>query len=125
MSKIEKQYDLKWFWGIIDLVQGDRDELKTILNNFTREELEQFQDHFIDLSAELQDEPYTAYMEPSEDGVEEISHLIVSRGKKYYDSILSKPENAPRSAEGKHEEILYGIANEVYFFKFEEKMDRY
>jgi hypothetical protein len=125
MSKTEKQYDEKWFWGIIDLVQGDRDELKTILNNFTREELEQFQDHFIDLSAELQDEPYTDYMEPSEDGVEDISHWIVSRGKKYYDGIVSKPENAPRSVEGKSEEILYGVANEVYFSKFRETMDQY
>ena len=64
MSKTEKQYDEKWFWEIIDLVQGDRDELRTILNNFTRDELEQFHDHFIDLAVELQDEPYTDYMEP-------------------------------------------------------------
>lgn len=81
MNYMDKQYDENWFWSIIDLVQGDRAELKTLLNNFTREEIGQFQDHFIEFSVELQDEPFTDYMEESEDGMEDISHWIVSRGK--------------------------------------------
>jgi|SRR5579859_904037 len=125
MSKTTKSYDEQWFWGIIGLVQRDRAELKKILEGFTREEIEQFQDHFVEFSADLQYEPYTDYMEKSEDGVEDVAHWIVSGGKKFYEDVLEKPEMAPHTVWGKNNENLYGVADEVYMAKFNETMDIY
>jgi|GEM_PF-367757 len=65
-------------WSIIELVERDRGELKKVLEGFTRKELEHFQDHFVEFSADLREEPYTQYMEKSEDGVEDVAHWVVS-----------------------------------------------
>lgn len=120
-----KKNDEKWFWSIIDLVQRNRAELKTILSNFTKEEIYAFQDHFVEMSTEFQDEPYTDYMESSEDGQEDVAHWVVSGGKKYYEQILEEPSKIPHTVEGKNDGNLYGIASEVYYGKFQEELDIY
>jgi hypothetical protein len=120
-----KKYDEKWFWAIIGLVQRDRSELKKILEGFTREEIEHFQDIFVEFAVELKDEPYTDYMESSEDGIEDVANWIVSGGKMFYEQVLKKPELAPRSVWGKNEENLYGVADEVFYDKFNESMGIY
>lgn len=120
-----KKYDERWFWSIIELVQRDRNELRSILSNFTRDEIEAFQDHFVELSAELQYQPYTDHMEESEDGVEDVAHWVVSGGRKYYEEVLNKPEKIPWTVEGMNDGNLYGVANEVYYDKFQENMDIY
>lgn len=122
---IQIKYDEQWFWSIIALVERDRGELKKILEGFTREELEHFQDHFVEFSADLREEPYTQYMEKSEDGVEDVAHWVVSGGKKLYEEVLNKPELSPHTVWGKAAENLYGVADQVYFSKFNEEMDIY
>jgi Protein of unknown function (DUF4240) len=115
----------KWFWEIIEYAQSERPKLKEVLSSFEKDDLISFQEFFIDFSAELQDTPFVNNMEKSEDGVEDIAHWIVSKGKKYYESIMAEPKKVPYSVEGKSEEILYGVANEVYFSKFNETLDIY
>ena len=122
---IKKEKNEEWFWEQISSSQSDRVKLKEVLSSFDKEDIISFQEFFVDLSSELQDTPFIGYMEESEDGVEDIAHWIVSKGKQFYENILREPDKTPYSVEGRSEEILYGIANEVYFSKFDATLDIY
>jgi hypothetical protein len=71
----------------------------------------------------LQDEPFLDYIEESEDGIEDVSYLVVSRGKKYYAEILNNPEKIPSTAENCV--TLFGIADEICIEKFGESTGGY
>ncbi|SKA37492.1 Protein of unknown function [Chitinophaga eiseniae] len=109
-----------WFWGIISHAKEDRNTLKETLSAMAKDDILRFQEQFVDAAAELQDEPFTDYMEESEDGIEDISHWIVSKGKAFYAEIIHHPENTPHSVTGNTERILYGVADEVCLDKFGE-----
>jgi len=113
------------FWSIIARAALDREKLKDILGTFTKEELIRFQEEFVDASVELQGEPYTDYMEESEDGMEDIANWIVSNGKDFYFSILESPKNTPISVNAHIHQILYGIADEVCMEKYGESTGIY
>ena len=81
--------ELKSFWSVIEQSQNNVNRLQTILENYTKEELIKFQEIFVELSAELKDEPYIDYMEDSEDGIEDIANWIVSKGEIFYNNILN------------------------------------
>jgi hypothetical protein len=124
MSEKNKKNE-DWFWQIIQYARSDREELRKALDNFSKEDLVDFQTFFVDLSAELQDEPFLDYMEESEDGAEDIAHWVVSKGKNFYEDVIADPSKVPHSVEGRSGEILYGVANEVYYNKFKETIDIY
>jgi ferredoxin len=86
---------------------------------FSKDNIVAFQEIFVDLAAELQCEPFTDYIEESEDGVEDVSHWVVSKGRTYYEKILKHPELIPYSIKGNDSDtILYGIADEVCLDKY-------
>ena len=123
MTCIDKE---KWFWDIIAKAKEDREQLRAILMEYSKEDIIAFQEIFVDLAAELQYEPFTDYMEESEDGREDISHWVVSKGKEYYQKILNQPEQIPYNITGSNsDEILYGIADEVCLDKYNETTDVY
>ncbi|MFP3387618.1 DUF4240 domain-containing protein [Brevibacillus sp. SIMBA_040] len=108
----------EWFWETIRMANSDREKLKDVLWGFELDELISFQEEFVDFSIELQDQPYTDYMEESEDGIEDIANWVVSKGKVFYDEILRNPQSLPRSVNLLNREILYGIADEVCYEKY-------
>ncbi|AVM49105.1 DUF4240 domain-containing protein [Capnocytophaga sp. oral taxon 878] len=123
MTYIDKE---EWFWDIITKAKEDREQLRAILMEYSKEDIIAFQEIFVDLAAELQYEPFTDYMEESEDGREDISHWVVSKGKEYYQKILNQPEQIPYNITGSNsDEILYGIADEVCLDKYNETTDVY
>lgn len=106
------------FWSIITNANKDRDILYQLLSVMNMDELIEFQSSFVDFSAELQDEPYTNYMEGSEDGIEDIANWIVSQGKEFYCNIMKHPEQVPYSVENNLKQNLYGVADQVCIDKF-------
>ncbi|MBC9909425.1 DUF4240 domain-containing protein [Chitinophaga varians] len=109
-----------WFWDIISYAKEDRDTLKEVLSGMDKDDILRFQEQFVDAAVELQDEPFTDYMEESEDGIEDVSHWIVSKGKAFYADIVKHPEKTPHSVTGNTGPILYGVADEVFLDKFGE-----
>nr|WP_314561045.1 DUF4240 domain-containing protein [uncultured Capnocytophaga sp.] len=123
MIYIDKE---EWFWDIITKAKEDREQLRAILMEYSKEDIIAFQEIFVNLAAELQYEPFTDYMEESEDGREDISHWVVSKGKEYYEKILNHPEQIPYNiTRNNSDEILYGIADEVCLDKYNETTDVY
>ncbi|WP_159732531.1 DUF4240 domain-containing protein [Sphingobacterium sp. 18053] len=116
---------LEWFWSIIKKADCNREKLKEILSAFKKEEIIRFQENFVDASIELQDKPYTDYMEESEDGVEDIANWIVSNGLDLYVSVIENPERIPYSVNEFTNQILYGIADEVCTEKYGESTGIY
>ncbi|MBC9932770.1 DUF4240 domain-containing protein [Chitinophaga qingshengii] len=114
-----------WFWDIISRAAENRNTLREILLAMDKADILRFQEQFVDAAVELQDEPFTDYMEESEDGIEDISHWVVSRGKTFYADIVEHPEKIPRTVTGNTDVILYGIADEVCVDKFGESTGIY
>jgi hypothetical protein len=112
-----------WFWDIIRNANQNADTLREILREMDQASIIKFQEQFLDAAAVLQDEPFLNYIEESEDGIEDVSYLVVSRGKKYYAEILNNPEKIPFTAENC--EILFGIADEICIEKFGESTEVY
>lgn len=112
-----------WFWDIIMNADQNADKLREILREMDQENIVKFQEQFLDAASVLQDEPFLDYIEESEDGIEDVSYLVVGRGKKYYAEILNNPEKTPSTAEDC--EILFGIADEICIEKFGESTGVY
>ncbi|MBP1991469.1 DUF4240 domain-containing protein [Paenibacillus eucommiae] len=115
MNELFEGNDSEWFWSIIAMAATNRQKLKEILSTFNKKDIIKFQEQFLDASIELQDEPYLAFMEQSEDGVEDIANWIVSNGRNYYDHILNNPEEIPYSVNDVTDQILFGVADEVCY----------
>ncbi|MCM3293263.1 DUF4240 domain-containing protein [Paenibacillus sp. MER 180] len=112
-----------WFWDIIMNADQNADKLREILREMDQEHIVKFQEQFLDAASVLQEEPFLDYIEESEDGIEDVSYLVVSQGKKYYAEILNNPEKIPSTAEDCV--ILFGIADEVCIEKFGESTGVY
>lgn len=122
---ITEEDKIIWFWNIIAKSGLRREKLKDILMKLDRKDILVFQTLFVDFSVELQDEPYIDNMEESEDGIEDIANWIVSNGKEYYNKILSNPDLVPYSVEDRLNEVLYGVADEVFVERFGESTGVY
>lgn len=125
---VETEYsdaDVHWFWHIIEQAEMDRERLRAILANLSRAETFRFQDLFVEFATELQDEPYTLHVAPdeSEDGVADISHLVVSQGEDVYNSTISQPEQMPSHVDVGDPRILFPVAYDVYYERFGEPLD--
>ena len=90
-----------------------------------REDVYRFQKEFVEASVELQTEPFTDYMEESEDSAEDVSHWVVSQGKQYCLKLWSNPELIAAQVEESDPEILYGVAADVYRERFGELIGIY
>ncbi|WP_433765063.1 DUF4240 domain-containing protein [Flavobacterium ginsenosidimutans] len=121
----ELSYLDNWFWDIISEANHDIKKLKEILWNMEKEDIYHFQEIYLDAAGELRDEPFTNFMEESEDGIEDISYWVVSKGKAYYAEIINSPEKIPYSVDGRLESNFVYLASEVYQEKYNERLDLY
>jgi hypothetical protein len=119
------QEDVDWFWRTIDSAGQGRERLRELLMSFSKEEVYRFQDIFLEMAAELRDEPYTFYVSPgeSEDGVEDISNCVVSSGRSTYEAVISEPSRMPAEVAVDDPTNLHSVAYEVYFKRFGEPLD--
>ena len=109
-----------WFWNIIAMSQKNRAHLKELLSTFSSEELRRFDDEFIQLAADLKDDPFLQYIDSdeSEDGIDDIARWVVSQGRAYYEEVWSHPERIPSHIESGDEGILSGVADSVHYERF-------
>jgi hypothetical protein len=114
-----------WFWGLIDQAATSPERLRMLLLPLSRKELYAFQDEFVELASQIRGEPYDAFMEPSEDGIEDITDWAVSQGRTYYLGVLDDPSTLPFSVDGRGLEILSGVAPRLYRELFGEGLDVY
>ncbi len=121
----ELNYLDNWFWDIISEANHDIKKLKEILWNLQKEDIYRFQEIYLDAAGELRDEPFTNFTEESEDGIEDISYWVVSKGKAYYADIINNPEKIPFCVDGMLESNFVYVAFEVYEEKYNERLDLY
>jgi hypothetical protein len=109
-----------WFWNIIAMCQKDRARLKEMLSTLSSEELQGFDDEFMQLAADLKDDPFLQYIAPdeSEDGIDDITRWVVSQGREYYQEIWSHPEKIPPHFDPGDDRILSGVADAVHYERF-------
>ncbi len=116
--------DIRWFWRIVDAAAHSRDRLRTILYGLSKSDVRKFQDLFLDLATELQDLPYSRWLdaEESEDGLEDVAYRVVSQGRAEYEAVLARPDLMPSHIDVGDPAVLFGIADEVYYDRFAEPM---
>jgi hypothetical protein len=109
-----------WFWDIIERAQHDPKRLRDILWALSRDDVDRFKSEFDAAATELQDEPFTDYMDPeeSEDGVEDIASWVVSQGEAFYRSVFEDPSRTPEHIDVDDASDLTGVAEEVYYQRF-------
>jgi hypothetical protein len=114
------------FWKIIKQAGKNQKRLYEILYALDRKEIIDFEYNFIRARAQLYDEPFIEKIgiERSEDTILDICEWVVSQGKEYYSKIWKNPELIPKDVErdDRSEEILSGVAGEVFWGKFEEEI---
>ncbi len=117
--------DADWFWHVIARADRSKERLRDIFQGLTKEEVYKFQDLFLEMAVELQDEPYSHYVGPdeSEDGLADISHWLVSQGRSRYTAVLEKPDLMPSHVEVGDTANLFPVAYEVYYDRFGESLD--
>lgn len=117
--------DEDWFWDIIERADQDRDRLRAILTALDKDGVYRFQDTFVELSTELQDEPHRMYLDEdeSEDGLEDIAHWVVSQGRAKYQEVLDQPELMPGHVDVPASADLFQVGYDVYFERFGEDLD--
>ncbi|HEX7305811.1 DUF4240 domain-containing protein [Lentzea sp.] len=117
--------ELTWFWDVVRQAGRSRDRLRAALARLDRAEIHRFQDIFVELATELQDEPYTAHVDAdeSEDGVEDIANWVVSQGCATYEQVLGNPRLMPSHVDVGAPDNLFSVAYEVFFERFGEPLD--
>ncbi len=114
------------FWKIIDQAGKNQKKLYDILYTLDRKEVIDFEYNFIKARAQLYDDPFIEVIgiERSEDTILDICEWVVSQGKEHYSKIWKNPELIPKDVEhdDRLEEILSGVAGEVFWDKFEEEI---
>jgi hypothetical protein len=117
--------ELDWFWQLIDSAQLSRERLRVELSRLSKEDVHRFQDLFLELATELQDEPFTLYIDSaeSEDGVADVAHWVVSQGRATYDSVLAEPARIPSRVEVGDPSDLSSVAYEVFHERFGEPLE--
>ena len=123
ISQLSSESISDWFWTIIERSNGDRDNLTSILDNFTKEEIRRFKKEF-DIAVFLlfNDEVIERMGRVSEDEIIEISEWIVGQGKSYYEQTLAGPNEIPTWEKIDHESNLALIPNSVYRKRFGERL---
>jgi hypothetical protein len=89
----------------------------------SKDDIRRFQEEFIDLRAELMDEPFDLYATDSIDALEDVAGWVISKGRERYQAVLADPTSMPTDVEGKEGEILVGVAPQVYEERFSEPLD--
>jgi hypothetical protein len=119
------QADVDRFWRTVDAAGRDRERLRAALMLMTKDEIDQFQDIFVEMAVELRGEPYTFHVAPgeSEDGLEDISNWVVSQGREQYEAVLGDPGLMPAEVDVDDPTILFPVAFDVHWQRFGEELD--
>lgn len=120
-----EQADIDWFWSVVERAERSPERLRQILGGFSKADVYRFQDAFIEEAAELQDTPYSNYLDPdeSEDGLEDIAHHVVSQGRERYEEVIDHPDRMPPSVDVGDPTDLFPVAYQVYYERFGEPLD--
>jgi hypothetical protein len=123
INRLSNESVSDWFWNIIERSNGDRGNLTSILNDFTKEEIRRFKKEF-DIAVFLlfNDDVIERMGRVSEDEIIEISEWIVSQGKGYYEQTLAGPKEIRKWEKIDHESSLALIPNSVYRKRFGERL---
>ncbi len=117
------RYGSPWFWAIIDSAHADRAALRGALLHLSKGDIRRFQEEFVECAGELTCEPFMAFVEESEDGLDDVAEWVVSQGRAKYLSVIESPSSIPHSVSGMGRAILSGVAYEVYEELFGEGLD--
>ena len=110
------------FWKLVDLAQKDFDAFTRRLEKMTREELIAFEWKFEETAGYLY-KPEFGVNYPSEDAFEDLAAYVVGQGKKYYENVLSNPEEMPTDRDrSKHGLDIQGQAATVFYERYGEEM---
>jgi len=117
--------DIDWFWGVVEESAGSRGRLREILQRLPKDAVYKFQDLFLDFATELQDVPYSYFLDPdeSEDGLEDVANWVVSQGRVTYQAVLAQPSRMPPHIDVDDPGNLGGLAYEVYYDRFGEPLN--
>src|SRR5690242_1689166 len=86
------------FWALVEQSEGDAEQLKTILLALPAEDVCAFSLTLDDMMYALDRRNIHDVTDGSEDGFEYVRLWIISQGRKYYESVLADPPNAPEDA---------------------------
>jgi len=86
------------FWALVEQSEGDAEQLKTILLALPAEDICAFSLTLDDMMYALDRRNIHDVTDGSEDGFEYVRLWIISQGRKYYESVLADPQNAPEDA---------------------------
>ena len=89
----------------------------------SKADIRRFQEEFVELRAELMDEPFDLYAKDSIDALEDAAGWVISKGREAYQAVLADPTSMPIDVEGREGEILVGVAPRVYEERFSEPLD--
>lgn len=107
-------------WDVLSRANGNEEALKGILQSLPRQIIIDFSNEFRRAMTNL----YEIEYEASEDYQKDISALIVSKGKEYYDEIVNHPERVPHEIDPNGPYFLH-VPAEVFRDRFgEELMDQ-
>jgi hypothetical protein len=111
-----------WFWDVILKSGQSRDQLLSLLEGMTRDEIVRFDNEFQEAATQLVDEPFLKFMEEdiSEDGAKDIADFVVSQGKEFYSNVWKHPEEIPRRLAAKEAKSLSGVASKHFWERFRE-----
>ena len=115
------------FWDIIRRSAGNKDTLRDIMTQLSREQIFEFAQSFTEAATQLKDDPFLQYVAPntSEDDMDDIANWVVSQGKEAYRQVWENPETVPKHIDVDAPDNLYYIAESIYYKRFGEMPDLY
>ncbi|MDR2869705.1 MAG: hypothetical protein LBV04_04570 [Deferribacteraceae bacterium] len=105
--------DIRWFWKVIAASNTDREVLYNILRPHNRHKILIFHYCFEHMVAALRQASLF-----DEQEADDICYWVVSQGEGAYKLILDNPEMLPRSVRGYSDKILYGVADRIFYKKY-------
>jgi hypothetical protein len=109
-----------WFWEVVEDAHQDVDRMRAKLDEMDVADLLRFHYDLEDATVELTDEPYASYItRESEDGAEDLTYWVVSRGRAYCRELRDKPWTIPHCIEcaqkiDRRSSVHVGLALAIY-----------
>ena len=109
-----------WFWEIVEKCERDRNQLRSVLEDMSRDEIIRFDNEFQDAAVQLVDEPFFEFMDEgiSEDSAKDVADFVVSQGKGSYASVWEHPDQIPTYIRMGEQKTFSGVASKVFWERF-------
>ena len=112
----------EWSWSIVERAGQDRQKLRQLLWELSKEDICRFNREFRWTMTELMYEPFNILISEStgesEDGISDIAEWVVGRGRAAYEEILANPEAIPRHVHVADPGLLLIVVLKVFHEKF-------